>query len=60
VIPLNPQKWPKVNAAGAKAFADYLVSAEGQDLISKYGVDKYGQALFIPDANKTDADIGLQ
>ena len=60
VIPLNPQKWPKVNAAGAKAFADYLVSAEGQDLISKYGVDKYGQALFIPDANKTDADLGLQ
>jgi len=60
VIPVNPQKWPKVNAAGAKAFADYLVSAEGQDLISKYGVEKYGQALFIPDANKTDADLGLQ
>ena len=60
VIPVNPQKWPKVNAAGAKAFSDYLVSAEGQGLISKYGIEKYGQALFIADANKTDADLGLQ
>lgn len=60
VISVNPAKWPKVNTAGAKAFADYITSAEGQDLIGKFGVDKFGQALFTPDANKTDADLGLQ
>jgi len=26
VIEVNPAKWPKVNAAGAKAFADFMVS----------------------------------
>jgi tungstate transport system substrate-binding protein len=60
VITVNPAKWPKINQAGAKTFADYLVSKNGQDLIGKYGVDKYGQQLFIPDANKTDADLGLK
>lgn len=26
VIQVSPQRWPKVNAAGAKAFADFLVA----------------------------------
>lgn len=60
VITVNPEKWPKINQAGAKAFADYLVSKKGQDLIGKFGVDKYGQQLFIPDADKTDTDLGLK
>jgi tungstate transport system substrate-binding protein len=60
VITVNPEKWPKTNQAGAKAFADFLVSKKGQDLTGKYGVDKYGQQLFIPDASKTDADLGLK
>jgi tungstate transport system substrate-binding protein len=60
VITVNPEKWPKINQAGAKAFANYLVSKKGQDLIGKFGVDKYGQQLFIPDADKTDADLGLK
>ena len=53
VMPVNPAKSPKINAAGAKAFVDYLVSADGQALIKNFGVDKYGQALFVPDAGKT-------
>ncbi|MGE5223125.1 MAG: substrate-binding domain-containing protein [Omnitrophica WOR_2 bacterium] len=60
VIVVNPEKFPKINLAGAKAFADYVVSTEGQDLIGKFGVDKFGQALFTPDASKTDADLGLK
>ena len=28
VIEVNPAKWPKVNAAGAKAFADFMVAAD--------------------------------
>jgi tungstate transport system substrate-binding protein len=60
VIAVNPAKWPKINQAGAKAFADYLVSKNGQNLIGSFGKDKYGQALFTPDAGKTDADLGLK
>jgi tungstate transport system substrate-binding protein len=58
VISVNPAKWPKVNAAGARAFADYLVSADTQTLIGKFGVDKYGQQLFIPDAGKDESTLG--
>lgn len=59
VITVNPQKWPNVNLEGAKAFADFITSAEGQKIIAGFGVDKYGQPLFFPDADKTDADLGL-
>ncbi len=52
VIEVNETKWPKVNAAGAKAFADFMVSAEAQRLVKKYGVAKYGSPLFFPDAVK--------
>ncbi|MEN6408545.1 MAG: substrate-binding domain-containing protein, partial [Anaerolineaceae bacterium] len=58
VITVNPEKWPKVNVEGAKAFADYMVSPETQELIAKFGVDKYGQALFIADAGKAEDEVG--
>ena len=54
VITVNPAKFPKVNSAGANAFADYLVSPATQRLIASFGVDKYGQQLFFPDAGSTD------
>jgi len=60
VIVVNHEKWPNTNIDGAKAFADYVVSAKGQKLISSFGVDKYGAALFTADAEKTDADLGLK
>lgn len=50
VIEVNATRWPKVNAAGARAFADFLVSEQGQGLIRGFGVDKFGRGLFIPDA----------
>jgi len=54
VIGVNPAKWPKVNAAGAKAFSDFMVSAEVQGIIKTFGVEKYGGALFFPDAGKPE------
>jgi tungstate transport system substrate-binding protein len=61
VIAVNPEKWPKVNTAGAKAFADFITSPETQqNIIGKFGVEKFGQPLFFPDADKTDADLGLK
>ncbi len=58
VIEVNPTKWPKVNAAGAKAFSDFMVAKETQDIIKTYGVEKFGSPLFFPDAGKKDEDLG--
>jgi tungstate transport system substrate-binding protein len=58
VITVNPDKWPKVNYTGAKAFADFLVAADTQKFISEFGVDKFGQPLFFPDAGKADDQVG--
>ena len=59
VITVNPDKWPKVNYDGATAFLKFMTEASTQTTIGKFGVDEYGQQLFIPDADKTDADLGL-
>lgn len=59
VIVVNPGMFPKVNAAGARAFADFLLSDTGQEMIGAFGVDTYGEPLFVPDAGKTHADLGL-
>lgn len=59
VIVVNPEKWPKINLEGARAFSAFLVSKEGQDLIGQFGKEKFGQPLFTPDADKNDADLGL-
>lgn len=58
VIEVNSAKWPKVNAAGAKAFADFMVSPKTQEIIKTFGVDKYGSPLFFPDAGKKVEDLG--
>lgn len=57
IIEVNPQKHPQVNAAGARAFADYMVSPEAQEVIKGFGVDKYGQPLFVPDAGKMEEEL---
>lgn len=59
VMEVNPEKFAKVNNAGAKAFSAFILSSEGQALISTFGKDKYGQALFFADAGKTEKDFGL-
>jgi tungstate transport system substrate-binding protein len=58
VITVNPDKWPNVNYAGALAFLNFLVAPATQQVIGSFGVQKYGQQLFIPDAGKTDAQLG--
>jgi tungstate transport system substrate-binding protein len=59
VITVNPEKWPKVNYEGAMAFLNFMKDSSTQEVISKFGLDKFGQPLFFPDADKTDADLGL-
>ena len=59
VITVNPDKSPKINYEGALAFSKFLTDPGTQAVIGQFGVDKYGQPLFYPDAHKTDADLGL-
>jgi len=59
VMEVNPAKWPKVNSAGAKAFADFMVSRDTQAIIKTFGVEKFvGSPLFFPDAGKKVEDLG--
>ncbi|MDO9557302.1 MAG: extracellular solute-binding protein [Coriobacteriia bacterium] len=39
------------NMEGAQAFADWITGAEGQAVIETYGIEKFGQPLFIPNAS---------
>jgi tungstate transport system substrate-binding protein len=59
VITVNPDKWPKVNYEGATAFLKFMTDTATQEVIGKFGIDKFGQPLFFSDATKTDADFGL-
>jgi tungstate transport system substrate-binding protein len=52
VMQVNPEKFSKVNAAGAKAFVEFMIAPETQKIIGEFGKDKYGAALFFPDAVK--------
>jgi tungstate transport system substrate-binding protein len=58
VMEVNPGNGPKVNTAGGKAFADFMVSADVQKVIKTFGVDKYGQALFVPIAGVKEEEVG--
>ena len=50
VIVVSPDKHPKVHVRAARRFAEWLVSPEIQKQIGEFGREKYGQALFVPDA----------
>ncbi len=57
VMEVNPANGPRVNAAGGKAFAEFMLASETQAVIKAFGVDKYGQPLFVPVAGKKDDDL---
>ena len=57
VIQVNPAKWPKVNAGGAKAFSDFMVSGnpgDHQDLRRR----EVRSAALLPDAGKNEDLVG--
>jgi tungstate transport system substrate-binding protein len=59
VMEVNPANGPRINAAGGKAFADFLVSPQAQNLIKNFGVEKFGQPLFVPVAHKREEELGV-
>jgi tungstate transport system substrate-binding protein len=57
VMEVNPANGPRVNVAGGNAFAEFLLAPETQAVIKAFGVDRYGQPLFVPVAGKKDEDL---
>jgi tungstate transport system substrate-binding protein len=60
VMQVNPDKFDLVNGPGGKAFADFMVSEKGQQMIGAYVDKKSGKPLFTPDAGKTYEEIGMK
>jgi len=52
VLAVNPETHPGVNSVLAAQFVEWLLSPDVQEMIGGFGVDKFGQPLFYPDAAK--------
>lgn len=57
VMDITKRAGPRVNVAGGRAFADWIVSAPVQKAIGDFGRERYGDPLFTPDAGKTEAQV---
>jgi tungstate transport system substrate-binding protein len=57
VMEVNSEKFPKVNAKGGKAFADFLLSSTVQNTLKTFGMDKFGEPLFHPDSGRAEEDL---
>jgi len=57
VMPVNPARSSRINAAGAEAYASWLVGPEAQAAIAEFGRDRYGQPLFHAAGSRTEADL---
>ena len=51
IIPVNPEKNDLINNEGAIEFMNWMLSDKGQGLIEEYGIEEYGQPLFVPNAD---------
>lgn len=58
VLEINSANGPRVNVIGGKSFTDFMVSPETQKVIKTFGMEKYGQPLFVPAAGMREEDIG--
>jgi tungstate transport system substrate-binding protein len=52
LIPVSPKKHPGTNHDGATAFVRWLTAPDqGQRVIERFGVEKYGAPMFFPDSD---------
>lgn len=58
VMEVNPANGPRINSAGGKAFADFMVAPQIQAVIKNFGVARFGQPLFVPVAGMREEEIG--
>jgi len=59
VIPVNPDKHAGVNFELASRFVEWLTSLETQEMIAGFGVEQFGQPLFVPDSDAWRQAKGL-
>ncbi|QGT98608.1 Tungstate ABC transporter, substrate-binding protein [Candidatus Syntrophocurvum alkaliphilum] len=50
IIAVNPELYSHVNYEGVMTLIEWITSEKGQDIIEVYGVDQFGQPLFVPNA----------
>lgn len=48
VLIVNPAKYPRVNLKGARQFVEFLTSPSTRKVIAGFGLERYGQPLFVP------------
>jgi tungstate transport system substrate-binding protein len=59
LIPVNPQKFARVNCEDAMVFVKWLTSPKkGQQIIKDFGKDKYGSPLFFPNSKEWRSSQG--
>jgi tungstate transport system substrate-binding protein len=54
---INPAKGRRINAAGGKPQADFGVLS--QAVIKSFGVEKFGEPLFVPVTGKREEELGV-
>lgn len=57
VLEVNPERFSRLNSAGAKAFGEFLLGREAQEIIRVFGTEQFGQPLFFPDAGKSEESL---
>jgi len=55
VIVVNPEKHSAEAHARARRFAEFLADPATQEFIGQFGVDRFGEPLFVPDAKHAPA-----
>jgi len=61
LIPVNPKKFPRVDATSTAAFVTWLTApAKGQRIVADFGKEKYSAPLFFPDSREWRAKEAAQ
>ncbi len=61
LIPVNPQKFPRVNYEGVKVFVKWLTDpGKGQKIVEEFGKEKYGSPLFFPNSKEWREAKGIK
>jgi tungstate transport system substrate-binding protein len=57
VLEVNAERFSRLNSAGAKAFGEFMLGREAQEIIRVFGTEQFGQPLFFPDAGKSEESL---
>ncbi len=50
VIAVNPEKNSAIQADLANQFIDWIITVPTQEMIEQFGIEEFGQSLFVPDS----------